>query len=51
MSYVRRITGFAQLIRSWEKTEAGQIMVERVDSQMIENYGIADIDGKESLPF
>ncbi len=42
---------FAQLIRSWEKTEVGQIMVERVDSQMIENYGIADIDGKESLPF
>lgn len=29
----------------------GQIMVERVDSNMIDNYGVVDLDGKDSSPF
>ena len=32
-------------------TEIGQVMVERVNSEMIENYGVADLDGKDSSPF
>ncbi len=42
---------FAQLVEAWDKTELGQIMVERVDSDMIENYGVADLDGAASKPF
>ncbi len=42
---------FAQLIGAWNKTQVGQVMVERVDSHMIENYGVADLDGAESKPF
>ena len=42
---------FAQLVEAWDKTELGQIMVERVDSEAIENYGVADLDGAISKPF
>ena len=42
---------FAQLVEAWNKTEVGQVMVERVDSEAIENYGVADLDGAESKPF
>lgn len=42
---------FAQLVEAWNTTETGQIMVERVDSGAIENYGVADLKGSESLPF
>ena len=42
---------FAQLIDAWNRTEVGQVMVERVDSDMIENYGVADLNGAESKPF
>jgi UTP--glucose-1-phosphate uridylyltransferase len=42
---------FAQLVEAWNKTEIGQVMVERVDSGMIKNYGVADLDGVESTPF
>ena len=42
---------FAQLVKAWNQTEVGQIMVERVGSDMIENYGVADLDGVESKPF
>ena len=42
---------FAQLVEAWDKTEVGQVMVERVDSGMIGNYGVADLDGAESKPF
>ncbi len=42
---------FAQLVRAWNMTGVGQIMVERVDFDMIENYGIADLDGAISKPF
>ena len=42
---------FAQLVNAWNKTETGQVMVERIDSDMIENYGVADLNGVESKPF
>ena len=42
---------FAKLVEAWNNTEIGQVMVERVDSGMIENYGVADLDGSESRPF
>jgi UTP--glucose-1-phosphate uridylyltransferase len=42
---------FAQLVKAWDKTEVGQVMVERVDSGAIENYGVADLDGAMSEPF
>jgi UTP--glucose-1-phosphate uridylyltransferase len=42
---------FAQLVEAWNKTELGQVMVERVDSGAIENYGVADLDGAISKPF
>ena len=42
---------FAQLVEAWNKTEVGQVMVERVDSDMIENYGVADLGGATSKPF
>ena len=42
---------FAQLVKAWDNTELGQVMVERVDSGAIENYGVADLDGAISKPF
>jgi len=42
---------FAQLVRAWDETGTGQIMVECVGSEMIENYGVADLDGAENGPF
>ena len=42
---------FAQLVKAWNKTEVGQVMVERVDSNTLENYGVADLGGAESKPF
>ena len=42
---------FVQLVEAWDKTEIGQVMVERVDSDMIENYGVADLGGAESEAF
>jgi UTP--glucose-1-phosphate uridylyltransferase len=42
---------FAQLVEAWNKTEIGQVMVERIDSGKIENYGVADLGGSESSPF
>ena len=42
---------FAQLVEAWDKTEVGQVMVERVDSGAIENYGVADLDGATSKRF
>jgi UTP--glucose-1-phosphate uridylyltransferase len=42
---------FAQLVEAWNTTGVGQVMVERVDSEAIENYGVADLDGAVSKPF
>jgi UTP--glucose-1-phosphate uridylyltransferase len=42
---------FAAMIDAWNKTGIGQVMVERVDSEAIENYGVADLNGEVSEPF
>ncbi len=42
---------FVQMVEAWNKTEVGQVMVERVDSEMIENYGVVDLGGALSKPF
>lgn len=42
---------FAQMVTAWDETGVGQVMVERVDSDMIENYGVADLGGIKSEPF
>ena len=42
---------FAQLVKAWDKTELGQVMVERVDPDMIENYGVADLGGADREAF
>lgn len=42
---------FAQLVEAWNTNGVSQVMVERVESDMIENYGVADLDGVESKPF
>ena len=36
---------------AWNETGIGQVMVERVDSRAIENYGVADLNGEASEPF
>ena len=38
-------------MKAWDETGTGQIMVECVGSEMIENYGVADLDGAENGPF
>ena len=42
---------FAELINAWDYTGIGQVMVETVGSEMVENYGIADLDGESAAPF
>ena len=42
---------FAAMIDAWNKTGVGQVMVERVGSDMIENYGVADLGGEASELF
>ena len=42
---------FAKLVEAWNDTGVGQVMVERVDADIIENYGVADLDGALSMPF
>ncbi|MDC0551180.1 UTP--glucose-1-phosphate uridylyltransferase [Amylibacter sp.] len=42
---------FVQLIKAWNKTKVGQIMVERVDFQKLENFGIADLADSDIAPF
>ena len=42
---------FSQLVKAWEETGIGQIMVERVSPEMVENYGIADLGDIHSAPF
>ena len=39
---------FNQLMKAWSKTGVGQVMVERVDLNSIENYGIVDF-GKNDI--
>ena len=47
----KRNYSFGQLVEAWNMTKVGQVMVERVDPDMIENYGVADLNGAKSRPF
>ena len=42
---------FSSMVDSWNDTGIGQIMVERVDSEAIEYYGVADLGTQASKPF
>ena len=42
---------FAAMTDAWNKTGIGQVMVERLHSDVIENYGVADFGGEVSEPF
>jgi UTP--glucose-1-phosphate uridylyltransferase len=42
---------FAQLVKAWDETGAGQVMVERVNPELVESYGIADLGGVMLEPF
>jgi len=42
---------FSSLLKAWNATGIGQIMVERVVESAVENYGIVDIGGYIAKPF
>jgi UTP--glucose-1-phosphate uridylyltransferase len=42
---------FTQLVRAWCDTGIGQIMVESVEPDRVEKYGIADFGGRSVEPF
>ena len=42
---------FSQLVNAWNTSGVGQIMVERVDYESIENYGVVDLGLSKSKPF
>jgi UTP--glucose-1-phosphate uridylyltransferase len=42
---------FAKLVNAWNDTGMGQIMVECVEPEAVENYGIADLNGELAEPF
>ena len=42
---------FTQLVRAWDNTGIGQIMVETVGPDRVEKYGIADFGGASVAPF
>ena len=42
---------FAAMTDAWSETGVGQVMVERVGSGAIENYGVADLGGEAGEPF
>ncbi len=42
---------FSQLVNAWNETGVGQVMVERVESNVVENYGIADLGGQKQEAF
>lgn len=42
---------FARLVNAWSDTGVGQVMVETVGLEMVENYGIADLGGESTTPF
>ena len=41
----------SSMVAAWNDTGIGQIMVERVSSEAIENYGVADLGREVSEPF
>jgi len=42
---------FAAMTGAWNETGIGQVMVEQVSLDAIENYGVADLGGAPSQPF
>jgi len=42
---------FARLVDTWNDTGIGQVMVETVGSDRVENYGIADLGNEMTEPF
>ena len=42
---------FTQLVKAWDETGVGQVMVERVNPEVVESYGIADLGGVRLEPF
>ena len=42
---------FSSLLKAWNATGVGQIMVERVSERDVENYGVVDIGGHIATPF
>ena len=42
---------FAQLVKAWDETGMGQVMLERVDPELVESYGIADLGDVALDPF
>jgi len=42
---------FAAMTDAWNETGIGQVMVERVGVDAIDNYGVADLAGEASEPF
>ena len=42
---------FAAMTDAWNETSIGQVMVEQVSLDAIENYGVADLGGAPSQPF
>ena len=42
---------FTAMIDAWNEAGIGQVMVEQVSSDAIENYGVADLGGETSEPF
>ena len=42
---------FRQLVQAWDELGIGQIMVERVEPDTVESYGIVDLDGELASTF
>jgi UTP--glucose-1-phosphate uridylyltransferase len=42
---------FAALMKAWDQTGVGQVMVEQVGQNAVENYGIVDLGGSLVSPF
>jgi len=42
---------FVRLVKAWDETGAGQVMVERVNPEVVESYGIADLGNVVLEPF
>ena len=42
---------FSAMLKAWEETGIRQIMVEKVEGNAVENYGIADLSGIPAKPF
>jgi UTP--glucose-1-phosphate uridylyltransferase len=42
---------FTQLVKAWDETGVGQVMVERVNPEVVESYGIANLGDVALEPF